>query len=123
MVSPFFPPGRLDPVLEGGVGDEDPVVAPPVPAGGLVGQAVFGDQTDGPLLDAAGVPAVRQGQLGDVQRPRHEGDRAVGDQDLLFLQEVGLAAPLDMSADLEGAPARHTGLAARHEENRADARQ
>src|SRR3954452_6962327 len=66
MLASFFPPGGLDPVLDGGVGDEDPVVAPQVPAGGLVGQAVFGDQTDGPLLDAAGVPAVRQGQLGDV---------------------------------------------------------
>src|SRR5262249_24363396 len=62
----FFPPGGLDPVLDGGVGDEDAVVAPQVPTGGLIGQAVFGDQTDGPLLHAAGVSAVTQGQVGDI---------------------------------------------------------
>jgi hypothetical protein len=32
----------------------------------LVGQAIFGDKTDGPLLDTAGVSAVRQRQVGDV---------------------------------------------------------
>src|SRR5262245_63325400 len=61
----FFPRG-LDPVLDGGVGDEDPVVAPQVPTGGLIGQAIFSDQTDGPSLDTASVPAVRQSQLGDI---------------------------------------------------------
>lgn len=35
-------------------------------SGGLIGQAVFGDQTDGPLLDTAGVPAVRQSQVGEI---------------------------------------------------------
>src|SRR5215210_126006 len=66
MVSTFFPPSRLDPVLDGGVGDEDAVVAPQVPAGGLVGQAIFGDETGGPLLDAASVSAVRQSQVGEI---------------------------------------------------------
>jgi hypothetical protein len=32
----------------------------------LIGQAIFSDQTDGPLLDTASVPAVRQSQLGDI---------------------------------------------------------
>jgi hypothetical protein len=32
----------------------------------LVGQAIFGDETDGPLLDTAGVAAVRQSQVGKV---------------------------------------------------------
>jgi hypothetical protein len=32
----------------------------------LVGQAIFGDQADGPPLDAAGVLAVGQSQVGDV---------------------------------------------------------
>src|SRR6266446_847934 len=66
MLSSFFPPGRLDPVLDGGVGDEDAVVAPEVPTGSLVGQAIFGDKTDGPLLDTTGVLAVGQSQVGDV---------------------------------------------------------
>lgn len=74
MVSTFFPPGRLDPVLDGGVRDEDAVVAPEVPTGSLVGQAIFGDETDGPLLDTTGVLAVRQSEVGDIDgkatRPR-----------------------------------------------------
>src|SRR5436305_1079684 len=66
MLSSFFPPGGLDPVLDGGIGDEDAVVTPQVPAGRLVGQAIFGDQTDSPLLDAPRVPAVRHSQVGGI---------------------------------------------------------
>jgi hypothetical protein len=66
MLAIFFFPGRLDPILDGGVGDEDAVVAPQVPTGGLVGQAIFGDETDGPLLDTAGIAAVRQSQVGNI---------------------------------------------------------
>jgi hypothetical protein len=66
MLAIFFFPGRLDPVLDGGVGNEDTVIAPQVPTGNLVGQAIFGDETDGPLLDSTGVPAVRQSQVGNV---------------------------------------------------------
>jgi hypothetical protein len=66
MLSIFFFPGRLDPVLDGGVGDEDAVIAPQVPTGNLVGQAIFSDETDGPLLDPAGVAAVGQSQVGNI---------------------------------------------------------
>src|SRR5262245_59992346 len=66
MLSTFFSPGGLDPVLDGGKGDEDPVVAPEVPGSGLVGQAVLGDQSDGQVLDAARVVALGQGQVGGV---------------------------------------------------------
>jgi hypothetical protein len=66
MLSTFFFPSRLDPVLDGGVGDEDAVIAPQVPTGDLVGQAVFGDKTNGPLLDPAGIVAIGQSQIGDV---------------------------------------------------------
>ena len=66
MLAIFFFPGRLVPVLDGGKGDEDAVVAPQVPTGGLVGQAIFGDETAGPLLDTAGVAAVRQSQVGNI---------------------------------------------------------
>jgi hypothetical protein len=62
----FFPPGGLDPVLDGGVGDEDAVITPQVPAGSLVGQAIFSDETDGPLLDTACVSAVGQSQVGGI---------------------------------------------------------
>src|SRR5262245_39789809 len=61
----FFPRG-LDPVLDGGVGDEDPVVAPQVPTGGLIRQAVLSHQPDGQSLDAAGVQALGQGQVGQI---------------------------------------------------------
>jgi hypothetical protein len=42
------------------------VVPPEVPGGCSVGQAVFGDKADGPLLDATGVLAVGQGQVGNI---------------------------------------------------------
>jgi hypothetical protein len=66
MLSTFFFPSRLNPVLDGGVGDEDAVVAPQVRTGSLVGQAVFSDKTDGPLLDTTGVLTVRQSQVGNI---------------------------------------------------------
>src|SRR5207244_9364950 len=47
-------------------GNEDAVVAPQVPGGGLVGQAVLGDHADGQLLDAAGVMALGPGQIGQI---------------------------------------------------------
>jgi predicted regulator of Ras-like GTPase activity (Roadblock/LC7/MglB family) len=66
MLSTFFFPGRLDPVLDGGVGDKDAVVTPAVPTGGFVGQTVLGHQANSQLLDAAGVMALGQGQIGQV---------------------------------------------------------
>jgi hypothetical protein len=66
MQAIFFFPSRLDPVLDGGVGNEDAVIAPQVPTGNLVGQAIFSDQTDGPLLDTTSVSAVRQCQVGEI---------------------------------------------------------
>ena len=42
------------------------MVTPQVPAGSLVSQAVFGHQADGQLLDAAGVQAFGQGQVGQL---------------------------------------------------------
>src|SRR3954451_10358737 len=66
MRSTFFSPSRLDPVLDGGVGDEDAVVTPEVPTGGLVGQTVLDHQANRQLLDTAGVMALGQGQIGQV---------------------------------------------------------
>src|SRR6266480_2033048 len=66
MLSTFFFPSRLNPVLDGGVGHEDAVVTPQVPTGRSVGQAIFGDETDGPLLDATGIQAVGQSQVGNI---------------------------------------------------------
>jgi hypothetical protein len=42
------------------------VVAPQVPAGGAVGQAVFDHQADGAVDDPPGVVAPRWGQVGEV---------------------------------------------------------
>jgi hypothetical protein len=66
MLSTFFFPSRFDPVLDGGIGDKDTVIAPQVPTGNLVGQTVFGDETDGPLLDPASIVAIGQSQVGNV---------------------------------------------------------
>ena len=61
----FFPPG-LDPVLDRGPGDEDAMIAPEAPTGGLVGQAIFGDQADGYGDDPLGGMAAGCGQVGGV---------------------------------------------------------
>jgi hypothetical protein len=66
MVVWIFFPCRLDPVLDGGVGDEDAVVTPEVPGSRPVGQTVLDDQTDSPLLDAAGVQTLGQGQVRQI---------------------------------------------------------
>jgi hypothetical protein len=42
------------------------MITPQVPAGELVGQTIFGDEPDGSLLDAAGVAAIGQSQVGEV---------------------------------------------------------
>jgi hypothetical protein len=61
----FFPSG-LDPILNRGPGDEDPVVAPQVPTGCAIRQSVFDDHANGRLLDAVGIVALRQRQVGHV---------------------------------------------------------
>src|SRR5271166_6342161 len=66
MLSLFFFPSRLDPVLDGGVGNEDAVLAPQVPTGVAVGQTVFRDQTDSSPLDTASVQAGGQSQVRDI---------------------------------------------------------
>jgi hypothetical protein len=66
MLGRSFFPRRLDPVLDGGVGGEDFVVTPKVPGSGPVRQAVLDDQADSPLLHAAGVQALGQGQVGQI---------------------------------------------------------
>jgi hypothetical protein len=62
----FFPPG-LHPVLDGGEGDKDPVIAPEVPAGGLIGQAILDDESHGKADDAMGVMGFGQGVVGHVR--------------------------------------------------------
>jgi hypothetical protein len=66
MRARFFFPGGLDPVLDRGPGDEDPVVAPQVPTRRSIRQSIFDDHTDGRLLHAAGIMALRQRQVGHV---------------------------------------------------------
>ena len=42
------------------------MVAPQVPTGRLIGQPVLGDQANSQSLDAAGIEALGQGQVGEV---------------------------------------------------------
>jgi len=66
MVARSFFPRGLHPVLDGGIRDEDAMIAPQVPTGNLVGQAIFSDQADSSLLNTAGISAVGQGQIGEI---------------------------------------------------------
>src|SRR6516165_1044918 len=95
MLPTFFPPSCLDPVLYGGVGDEDSVVAPQVPTGGLVGQAVFGHQADSHPLDAASVQAFGQGQVRQINAEVAAAVGAamlgVGDNQIDRATRVGIA--------------------------------
>jgi hypothetical protein len=53
--------------LDGGEGDKDPVIAPEVPAGGLIGQAILHDESHGEGDDAMGVMGFGQGVVGHVR--------------------------------------------------------
>jgi hypothetical protein len=75
MRAKFFFPGGLDPVLDRRPGDEDPVVAPQVPTGRSIRQSIFDDHAYGRPLDAMGIVALRQCQVGHVGI---EGASAVG---------------------------------------------
>src|SRR5919201_2816580 len=65
-VCAFFSP-RLDPVLDRGKRDKDPVVAPEVPAGGPVGQAVLDHKPHGEVYHAVGVLTAGWCQIGEVR--------------------------------------------------------
>jgi len=52
--------------LDGGEGDKDTVIPPEMPTGGLVGQAVLGDQAYGEILDTLGVEALGSGEIREV---------------------------------------------------------
>ena len=94
----FFPPG-LDPVLDGGPGHEDTVIAPEVPTRRPVRQAVLGNQADGRLLHAVGVMAFRQGQVGHVgvEAPAAVGAAmlGVGDHDVDRPAGAGIAQVME----------------------------
>ena len=62
----LFFPRRLDPILDRGPGDKDTMVAPQMPRGGAVRQAVLDDAADGGGDDAVGVVAVGHGQVQHV---------------------------------------------------------
>src|ERR1051326_2070877 len=61
----FFPP-RLHPVLDGGPGGKNAMVAPEMPTGRLIGQAVLDDKTDRHSHDTMGVMSLGCGQIGHV---------------------------------------------------------
>src|SRR5271156_5199543 len=70
----FFPPG-LHPVLDGGEGNKNPLIAPQVPAGGLIRQAVLDDEAHGQGNDTMRVAGFGQCVFGRV---RCEVSAAVG---------------------------------------------
>src|SRR5262249_45579869 len=62
----FFSP-RLDPVLDRGKRDKDTVVAPEVPAGGTVRQAILDHEPHGEVHHAVGVLTAGWCQIGEVR--------------------------------------------------------
>src|SRR5712692_9830037 len=62
----FFSPS-LDPILDRGKGHKDTVVAPQVPAGRTVGQAVLDHQPHRQIDHAMGVVTARWRQVGEVR--------------------------------------------------------
>jgi hypothetical protein len=84
----FFPPG-LHPVLDGGEGDEDTVVAPEMPTGDLIGQAVFHHQSDGQGHDTVGVAGLGRGQVGHIGGKEAATPGAV----VLRVDEADIAGP------------------------------
>src|SRR5262245_62155775 len=62
----FFSPS-LDPVLDRGKRDKDPVVAPEVPAGGTVRQAILDHEPYGEVHHAVGVLTAGWCQIGEVR--------------------------------------------------------
>src|SRR5215475_4281160 len=62
----FFSP-RLDPVLDRGKGDKDTVIAPEVPAGGTVRQAILDHEPHGEVHHAVGVLTAGWYQIGEVR--------------------------------------------------------
>src|SRR5215471_10126693 len=62
----FFSPS-LNPVLDRGKRDKDPVVAPEVPAGGTVRQAILDHEPHGEVHHAVGVLTAGWCQIGEVR--------------------------------------------------------
>src|SRR5262245_39757872 len=62
----FFSPS-LDPVLDRGKRDKNPVVAPEVPAGGTVRQAILDHEPHGEVHHAVGVLTAGWCQIGEVR--------------------------------------------------------
>src|SRR5271156_3995495 len=75
MRARFFFPGGLDPVLNRGPGDEDPMVAPEMPTCRSIRQSIFDDPAYGRLLHTLGIVALRERQVGHVSV---EGASAAG---------------------------------------------
>jgi hypothetical protein len=75
--------------LDGGVGNKNSVVAPEVPAGGLIGQAVLHDEPHGQGNDAMRVVGFGQGIVGHVRVEVFATARAT----MLRVYEVNIVRP------------------------------
>jgi hypothetical protein len=54
-------------MVDGGEGDKNPVIAPQVPAGGLIRQAILDDESHREGNDTMGVVRLGQGVVGHVR--------------------------------------------------------
>jgi hypothetical protein len=102
--------------LDGGEGHEDTVIAPEVPAGGLIRQAILHDEPHGQGNDAMGVMGFGQGIVGHVRVEVLPTTRAsmlrVDDEDIAWTTEHQVANvmqnPLARSASKTGFPTEGT---------------
>src|SRR5438552_18044485 len=84
----FLPPG-LHPVLDGGVGNENSMIAPQMPTCRLIRQAVLHDESHGQRNNAMGVVGLGQRVVGHV---RVEILAAMGTA-MLRVKDVDVARP------------------------------
>src|SRR5215831_5474971 len=117
-VCAFFPP-RLDPVLDGGKGDKDAVVAPEVPTRGPVGQAIFDHQPYRQIHHAVGILSARWRQIREVSVKVLATLRTVvlriGNDEIAWTPEVEMAQivqpPLVLLVSIGLVPTPRTRLA------------
>jgi hypothetical protein len=80
--------------LDGGEGNEDTVIAPKMPGGGSIRQAVFGHKTHGQGDDALGVMAAGGREVGQVSAEV----KATGRAAVFRVTDVKIAGPVPVRA-------------------------
>jgi hypothetical protein len=99
--------------LDGGVGDENALIAPQMPTGGLIRQAVLDDESHGHADNTVSVVGLGQGVVGHVRVEMLPTARAM----MLRVDQMNLARPpshdvADVVQDALSGSAAKTGFAA-----------